>query len=110
MRGPGRHTPGSGATAPLRIAVLHCSPGSGPYTEHDVAADPARFLPEHDWTSVQLSKARAVRELIDAARVGFDVYVNLCDGAWDEDIPGVEVPPAPHPLPPPYPAAHSRPH
>jgi D-alanine-D-alanine ligase len=59
-----------------------------------VPADPARFLPEHDWTPLRLRKASAVRELIGAARAGFDVYVNLCDGAWDEDIPGVEVPQA----------------
>jgi D-alanine-D-alanine ligase len=78
----------------LRIALLHCGPGSGPYAEHDVPADPARFLPEHDWTSLQLTKSSAVRELIDAARAGFDVFVNLCDGAWDEDIPGIEVPQA----------------
>ena len=84
--------PRSGSTAALRIAVLQCRPGSGPYAEHDPPADPGRFLPEHDWTSLQLSKVAAVRQLIDASRAGFDVYVNLCDGAWDEDVAGIEVP------------------
>ena len=92
MRDLGAMAARSGSTAALRIAVLQCRPGSGPYAEHDPPADPGRFLPEHDWTSLQLRKVTAVRELIDASRVGFDVYVNLCDGAWDEDVAGVEVP------------------
>jgi len=47
----------------------------------DLPADPGRFVREHDWTSLQVSKATAVRDMIDASRAGFDVYLHLCDGA-----------------------------
>ena len=29
--------------------------------------------------------------MLDLSKRGFDVFLNLCDGAWDEDRPGIEV-------------------
>lgn len=34
------------------------------------------------------------------ARQGYDVFINLCDGAWDEDLAGLKVAPrSPHASP-----------
>jgi D-alanine-D-alanine ligase-like ATP-grasp enzyme len=54
-------------------------------------ADPSPYLVGHECVRVDLSRASAVREVIRLARQGFDVFFNLCDGAWDEDRPGIEV-------------------
>lgn len=59
--------------------------------EYDPLSDVIRHLEGHSCETVFIDKAKAVRQLIDVARRGFDVFVNLCDGAWDEDRPGVEV-------------------
>lgn len=38
-----------------------------------------------------IDKATAVRDVTALVNAGFDVFVNLCDGAWDEDRAGIEV-------------------
>ena len=57
----------------------------------DPVQDPSRWLPEHDWDRHFLHKATAVRTVRQLARRGYDVFINLCDGAWDEDLAGLEV-------------------
>jgi D-alanine-D-alanine ligase len=32
-----------------------------------------------------------VQQILEIAQQGFDVFFNLCDGAWSEDRPGIEV-------------------
>jgi len=77
----------------MRICVLHPSyeQSSSAFKGYDPASEPARFLPEHEWHQAFLDKATAVREVQRLATQGFDVFVNLCDGAWDEDRAGIEV-------------------
>ncbi len=77
----------------MRIALLQCATDTtqAPYAELDPPADPARFAAEHEWTRIDVSKATAVQQVMDAAGDGHDVYLNLCDGAWDEDRAGLEV-------------------
>jgi D-alanine-D-alanine ligase len=62
-----------------------------PFAEDDWPCDPRPFLPEAEWKVVTLRKLTAVRKLIALSRQGFDLFFNLCDGAWDESSPGVEV-------------------
>jgi D-alanine-D-alanine ligase len=62
-----------------------------PLVEVDQVCDPSPYLPGHECEHVFLRKATAVRDLIQLARRGYDVFFNLCDGAWDEDRPGIEV-------------------
>ncbi|HST26296.1 MAG TPA: SET domain-containing protein-lysine N-methyltransferase [Gaiellaceae bacterium] len=64
---------------------------TSPFKEHDLACDPRPYLPEADWHSVSLRKSTAVAIVADLAAQGFDVFFNLCDGAWGEDRPGIEV-------------------
>jgi D-alanine-D-alanine ligase len=77
----------------MRLCTLYSSyEGSqSPYKDIDPALDPSRWLPEHTWSRQPLTRANAQRVLEQLAGEGFDVFVNLCDGAPDEDIAGVEV-------------------
>ena len=40
---------------------------------------------------MQIKKATAVKQVIELCRRGFNVFINMCDGAWDEDRAGIEV-------------------
>jgi D-alanine-D-alanine ligase len=77
----------------MKVALLFCPPDAteADYAPLDPPADLARVAPEHDWTGIGLHKATVVAQLREAAKDGHDVYVNLCDGAWDEDSAGLEV-------------------
>lgn len=59
--------------------------------DEDWPCDPRPFIPEADWTLVTVEKETVVSELILLARQGFDVFFNLCDGAWDEGRVGIEL-------------------
>ncbi len=77
----------------MRIAILHPSyeGSSSPCAGLDPEVDPGRFLPEASFESFRLTRLNAVRIVTEVARAGFDVVINLCDGAWEEDRPGIEV-------------------
>lgn len=62
-----------------------------PLPADDWPCDPRPYLPEAAWLVQPLEKEDAVPTLLEVARQGFDVYFNLCDGAWDEPRPGIEV-------------------
>lgn len=62
-----------------------------PLPADDWPCDPRPYLPEAEWVVQPLEKEDAVATLLQVARQGFDVYFNLCDGAWDESRPGIEV-------------------
>jgi D-alanine-D-alanine ligase len=78
----------------LRIAVLVSSyDGSASVlTEADSPWQPERWLDGHHVTHFPIHKATAVAEVEALATQGHDVFLNLCDGAWHDDIAGVEVP------------------
>jgi len=61
------------------------------FAEDDWPCDPRPFLPDAQWTALQLHKEEAVAQIIEASRQGFDLFFNLCDGAWDEGRVGIEV-------------------
>ena len=64
-----------------------------PFPEDDWPCDPRPFMPEATWTVATLTgKVNSVRQvegLIDSGK--YDLFFNLCDGAADQDIPGIEV-------------------
>ncbi|HCD30640.1 MAG TPA: D-alanine--D-alanine ligase [Phycisphaerales bacterium] len=66
---------------------------ASPFPEDDWPCDPRPFMPEASWTVATLSgKANSVKQveaLIDSGK--YDLFFNLCDGAADQDIPGIEV-------------------
>jgi len=77
----------------MRICVLEDAyvDSISPLSELDPPADPAFYLPGHICERHTLTKANAVRTIINLSQRGFDLFLNLCDGAWDEDRPGIEV-------------------
>ncbi len=76
----------------MRICLLtDQDPDADPFPEDDWPCDPRPFLPEAEWTVIELWKEYAVQQVIEAAREGYDLFFNLCDGAWDEGRVGIEV-------------------
>ena len=78
----------------MKVCVLYCSDEVSPEGEPEPAPAPtelAAYGPRHEYVYHELKKATAVRDLQRLARRDFDVFLNLCDGAWDEARPGVEV-------------------
>ena len=77
----------------MRVCVLTAS-YEGSHSElsgHDPPREVGAHLAGHAVEHVALRKATAVRQVRELADRGFDVFVNLCDGAWEEDRAGVEV-------------------
>lgn len=62
-----------------------------PFPDDDWPCDPRPFLPEARWHVAVLEKKSSVREVTRLIGEGFDLFFNLCDGAADQDIPGIEV-------------------
>jgi D-alanine-D-alanine ligase len=77
----------------MKIAILHpySADSVAPFKDFDPPCVPNHYLPGHDYEDFQLRKVSAVRQIAEIARMGFDAAINLCDGAWDEDRPGIEV-------------------
>jgi len=62
------------------------------HPDDDWLCDPRPYFPEADWTLAVLEKDTAVPQINELASRGFDLFFNLCDGAWDEGhTPGIEV-------------------
>ena len=76
----------------MRICLLTNQDLDAPdIAEDDWPCDPRPFYPEAEWDVLVLEKETAVRQITTAARRGYDLFFNLCDGAWDEETPGIEV-------------------
>jgi D-alanine-D-alanine ligase len=62
-----------------------------PFPADDWPCDPRPFYPEGQWHVECLTKATAVEQVTRCIGRGYDVFFNLCDGALDQDTPGIEV-------------------
>ena len=64
-----------------------------PFPEDDWPCDPRPFMPEATWTVATLTgkvnSVNQVEALIESGK--YDLFFNLCDGAADQDIPGIEI-------------------
>ncbi|MCL4528214.1 MAG: hypothetical protein M1282_02230 [Chloroflexi bacterium] len=67
----------------MRVCVL--------YDEETYGFTPAAFLKDFDWEMVTLRRPVMDKLSALAKENRFDVYFNLCDGAADEDYPGLDV-------------------
>ena len=61
------------------------------YQHYDPPRDLSPLLPEHTVSHVFLKKISTFRQLRDLKKQGFDIYVNLCEGYLDSDIPSIDV-------------------
>ncbi len=77
----------------MKICVLQSSYllSDSPLKEDDFLLDIRPHLLEHEVEIADIHKATAVRQVRELVQQGFDLFINLCDGAWDEDRAGIEV-------------------
>ena len=76
----------------MRICLLTTQDlDADPFPDDDWPCDPRPFLPEARWDVAVLEKATSVDTVHVLAQRGYDLFFNLCDGAADEDKPGIEV-------------------
>ncbi|MEZ4636515.1 MAG: SET domain-containing protein-lysine N-methyltransferase [Caldilineaceae bacterium] len=78
----------------MRFCILYDSyaKSNSPLKDVDLPGDPAAYLPADAEVEYHvIHKATAVKQIIELSKRNFDVFVNVCDGAWDEDRPGIEV-------------------
>ncbi len=61
------------------------------FPKDDWPCDPRPFLPEVDWDVAVLEKRTSPDKVRELAANGYDLFFNLCDGAADEETPGIEV-------------------
>jgi D-alanine-D-alanine ligase len=62
-----------------------------PFPADDWPCDPRPFLPEASWHVAVLKKATSVAHVKRLIKEGYDLFFNLCDGAADQNVPGIEV-------------------
>jgi len=76
----------------VRICLLTTQDlDADPFPKDDWPCDPRPFIPEATWQVAILEGKDCVDEVARLATEDFDVYFNLCDGAADQNIPGIEV-------------------
>jgi D-alanine-D-alanine ligase-like ATP-grasp enzyme len=77
----------------MKICILYDSyeQSDSPLKEVDPPGDPRPYLEGHDCDLVAIHKKTAVKQIVALSKLGYEMFVNLCDGAWDEDRPGIEV-------------------
>ncbi len=76
----------------MRICLLtNQDLDADPFPDDDWPCDPRPFLPDAEWHVAVLEKATSVKVVTALIRDGFDLFFNLCDGAADEESPGIEV-------------------
>lgn len=76
----------------MRICLLTTQElDADPFPDDDWPCDPRPFLPDADWTLVTLEYETSVEQVTEQLARGHDLYFNLCDGAADQDLPGIEV-------------------
>ena len=76
----------------MRICLLtHQDLDAADFPEDDFPCDPRPFLPEAQWHVATLKKKTCVAHVTRLIREGYDLFFNLCDGAADQDIPGLDV-------------------
>ena len=77
----------------MRICLLTTQDlDANPFPPDDWPCDPRPFLPEEQWHVETLNKKTSVEVITRLVEGGeFDLFFNLCDGAADQGIPGIEV-------------------
>jgi len=77
----------------MKICVLQPSyaGSSFDYRQYDVPRDLSGLLPEHTFSNAFLRKATTYQQIKELRQQHFDLYVNLCEGYLDSDIPSLDV-------------------
>ena len=76
----------------MRICLLtNQDLDADPFPADDWPCDPRPYLPEAEWRVATLVQKTSVETVTALIGEGFDLFFNLCDGAEDQDLPGIEV-------------------
>jgi D-alanine-D-alanine ligase len=77
----------------MRICILDSSyeHSESVFKGVDIPVDPQHYIGDHECEKHYLHKATAVQQVFALAKQGFDLFINLCDGEWEEDRAGIEV-------------------
>jgi len=77
----------------MKVCVLQVdySGSNLEYAHHDPARDLSPLLQESSVDHLFLRKTSVYRQLREAARHDYDIFVNLCEGYLDWDIPSIDV-------------------
>lgn len=77
----------------MKVCVLQpdYSTSGVDYRHYDPARDLSRLLPGHEVHHESLNKVSTYRQLKQLSVQGFDVFVNLCEGYLEWDVPSIDV-------------------
>jgi D-alanine-D-alanine ligase-like ATP-grasp enzyme len=77
----------------MKVCVLQpdYSASHTDYKDYDPARDLTDLLPGHEVDHVAVHKLTAWRQLKHLATQGYDIFINLCEGYPDWDVPGIDV-------------------
>ncbi len=77
----------------MKVCVLQpdYSTSGVDYKNYDPARDLARLLPNDTVDHVYLNKLHTYRQLKELKNKGYDIFVNLCEGYLEWDVPSIDV-------------------
>lgn len=77
----------------MKVCVLQpdYSTSSVDYKNYDPPRDLSRLLPGHEVDHVFLNKLYTYKQLSELRYKGYEIFVNLCEGYLDWDIPSIDV-------------------
>ncbi len=77
----------------MKICVLQpdYSTSAVDYQHYDPQRDLSALMPEASFTHVLLNKLTTYKQLKDLKRQGYDVFVNLCEGYLEWEVPSIDV-------------------
>jgi D-alanine-D-alanine ligase-like ATP-grasp enzyme len=61
------------------------------YKNYDPPRDLSALIPEHEVHNVFLNKLTTYKQLKQLAKEGYDVFVNLCEGYLEWEVPSIDV-------------------
>ena len=84
---------GRGVVSGLRICVLQpdYSTSDVDYQNYDPARDLSHLMPEAKFEHVLLNKLSTYKQLKELKKNNYDVFVNLCEGYLEWNIPSIDV-------------------
>ena len=77
----------------MKVCVLQpdYSTSGVDYQHYDPPRDLAPLLPGHEVHTVFLNKLTTYRQLKELSREGFDIFINLCEGYLEWEVPSIDV-------------------
>ncbi|MGQ0737996.1 MAG: SET domain-containing protein-lysine N-methyltransferase [Bacteroidota bacterium] len=77
----------------MKVCVLQpdYTPSGVDYQYYDPERELAHLIPEHEVHNVKLNKLTTFKQLKELGKQGYDIFVNLCEGYPEWEVPGIDV-------------------